>query len=178
MKKNIGFPQFQGSKENIDGWFFEKEGNWYFDICNKIHNGKIVEIGSFEGLSLSYIKDTIITNNNKIYSVEKHCRQRLIENTKKWNIELICKDSYQASLMFHDYFFDLIYIDANHSYAEVKKDIINWMPKLKNTGIIAGHDYDRGWPGVIKAVDEIFQKKFHLNGRNWAVSAKRIIKLM
>lgn len=170
-------PAFQGSKKNINGWFFENEGNWYFNICKKIHNGKIIEIGSFEGLSLSYIKETIKTNNNTIYSVEKHCRQRLIENTKKWNIELICKDSYQASLTFPNNFFDLIYIDANHSYEEVKKDIINWMPKLKKTGIIAGHDYDRGWPGVIRAVNEIFQNQFNLRGRNWIVSPKKRIKI-
>ncbi len=171
-------PQFQGSKKNTNGWFFENEGNWYFNICKKIYNGKIIEIGSFEGLSLSYIKNTIITNNNTIYSVEKNCRSKLIENTKKWNVELICKDSYQASLMFPDNFFDLIYIDANHSYEEVKKDIINWLPKLKNTGTIAGHDYDNHWVGVKKAVNEMFKNRFSLYGRNWWVSPKNKIKLI
>lgn len=61
-----------------------------------------MEIGSFEGLSLSYIKDTIKTNNNRIYSVEMHCRPRLVENTSKWGVELICKSSEKASRDFRE----------------------------------------------------------------------------
>jgi predicted O-methyltransferase YrrM len=163
-------PNFQGSKAFANGWFYEREGEWYANICKNIFNGNILEIGSFEGLSLFYIKNTIKTNNNKIYSVEENCRKKLIENTDLWGINLLCKSSEKASKEFPKNFFDFIYIDGDHSYKSVKQDISLWIGKLKKNGIMAGHDYN--WPGVKQAVDEKFKNKFKLFGRNWIVNNK------
>ena len=54
---------------------------------------------------------------------------------------------------FEDSYFDLIMIDASHDYLNVKKDINNYISKVKENGILAGDDYD--FPGVIKAVSEL-----------------------
>lgn len=55
---------------------------------------------------------------------------------------------------------DFVYIDGNHEYEFVKKDIESWYPKIKTNGLIGGHDYINDFPGVIKAVDEFcFQNK-------------------
>jgi predicted O-methyltransferase YrrM len=43
---------------------------------------------------------------------------------------------------FEDNSFDLVYIDADHSYEGVKNDINTWVKKVKKGGIIAGHDWD------------------------------------
>lgn len=49
---------------------------------------------------------------------------------------------------------DMVFIDANHSYEYVKKDIEIYMPKIKKGGILCGHDY-KAYEGVTKAVNEI-----------------------
>ncbi len=54
---------------------------------------------------------------------------------------------------------DFIFIDGGHTYTEVKEDIENSLPLLKDFGIIAGHDYCEQWVGVMKAVDEIIPTK-------------------
>lgn len=36
---------------------------------------------------------------------------------------------------------DLLFIDAGHSYNEVKADIENWIPFVKSGGVVAFHDY-------------------------------------
>jgi predicted O-methyltransferase YrrM len=168
-------PEFpcQGEKPFANGWFFPQEGQWYQQKCNSIKNGNIIEIGSFEGLSLSYIKDSIKTNQNKIWAVELNCSQRLLENTTNWGINLICKGSVNASKMFPDQFFDLIFIDADHTYDAVKRDIKAWLPKCKHGGIIAGHDYQaKGvWPEVRRAVDEFFPQ-INICKRIWHVKYK------
>lgn len=167
MSDNI--PPFQGSKPFADGWFWEGEGATYRGLAERVVGGNILEIGSFDGLSLSYIKDTIRPNGNSIFSVEINCRERLIRNTQEWGIKLICKHSMAAARDFPDRFFDLIYIDADHSYDSTRRDILTWLPKLRKRGVIAGHDYDMHWPGVVRAVDEIFGSSIEVVGRSWIV---------
>lgn len=55
---------------------------------------------------------------------------------------------------------DFIYLDANHSFAEVARDLTCWWDILKPGGIFAGHDYYDGnlkGHGVKLAVD-VFAK--------------------
>jgi len=50
---------------------------------------------------------------------------------------------------------DFIYIDASHLYKDVKRDLNDWLPKLKEKCLICGHDYIKHESfGVIQAVDE------------------------
>jgi predicted O-methyltransferase YrrM len=53
--------------------------------------------------------------------------------------------------------FGFIYIDGNHQYDQVKKDIQASLQLLPEGSILAGHDYGFAKaPGVKMAVDEIF----------------------
>ena len=47
---------------------------------------------------------------------------------------------------------DFIYIDGDHSEKGATDDIIAWYPKVKVGGVIGGHDYFSGHPGVMAAV--------------------------
>lgn len=54
-----------------------------------------------------------------------------------------------------DEYLDAVYIDADHSYESVKKDLELSYVKVKLGGIIMGHDYNQeSFPGVVRAVDE------------------------
>lgn len=59
---------------------------------------------------------------------------------------------------------DFIYIDGNHDYEFVKKDIGLYWKLLKPKGIIAGHDFKHY--SVAKAVVE-FCNRNNLNASNW-----------
>ena len=50
-------------------------------------------------------------------------------------------DSEEVLNSIEDESLDVIYIDANHSFDFVKKDIQMWRKKLKRGGLFAGHDY-------------------------------------
>ncbi len=67
-------------------------------------------------------------------------------------VVLVTRTSAFGSGLFNDEFFDYIYIDGDHSYKEVIKDLTYWYPKLKKNGLFAGHDINM--EGVKKAVDE------------------------
>jgi len=49
---------------------------------------------------------------------------------------------------------DFVYLDGDHSYGNVKKEIEAFEPKIKSGGILCGHDYYGKDDGVQKAVDE------------------------
>lgn len=70
-------------------------------------------------------------------------------------VKIIRDYSVNAANIFKDEYFDFIYLDADHSYNEVKKDLDIWFPKLKKFGVMCGDDY--GHPsgvGVIQAVTQ------------------------
>jgi len=71
--------------------------------------------------------------------------------------------SKEAASLFPEQYFDLVFIDANHSYEFIKEDIYLWKPLIRKGGILSGHDYKAGgkfpfW-GVKTAVDEIFNQE-------------------
>ena len=50
--------------------------------------------------------------------------------------------------------FRMIFIDADHSYEGVSRDIFSLVNLLIDDGIFCFHDYSKGFPGVLKAVNE------------------------
>jgi len=74
-------------------------------------------------------------------------------NTYKGRAIVERMTSEKAAPYFVDNFFDFVYIDANHTFEEVVKDINLWWPKVRAGGILAGHDYLQGLKdGVIYGV--------------------------
>jgi predicted O-methyltransferase YrrM len=71
---------------------------------------------------------------------------------------VIKEESVVYSKRFPVSFFDFIFIDGDHSYEGVSKDIDAWYPLIKSSGILCGHDYGRGFKGVKQAVDERFKE--------------------
>jgi hypothetical protein len=62
----------------------------------------------------------------------------------------------KAASRFEDNSVDFVFIDADHEYESVKKDISAWYPKVRSGGVIAGHDFHDGGLGVQRAVREFF----------------------
>ncbi len=56
---------------------------------------------------------------------------------------------------------DFVYIDGSHKYEDIKKDIELYFPKVKDGGIIGGHDYDPpdSRNGVVAAVNTFFAER-------------------
>lgn len=90
------------------------------------------------------------------------------ENIKKYfdsyqNVFLHKGKSVDVLSSFPDQYFDLLYIDGDHSYNGVSKDLEIAMTKIKHKGFISGHDYNQqAFPGVYDAVNH-FCAKYNLS---------------
>lgn len=65
--------------------------------------------------------------------------------------------SWEIAARYADKSLDFVFLDADHHYESIRKDIDAWLPKVKRGGIIAGHDFSPEFEGVIRAVIETFQ---------------------
>lgn len=71
-----------------------------------------------------------------------------------YNVNFIRKASMKAVEDFKDGELDFVYIDANHGFDWVMQDIIEWTKKVRNGGIVSGHDYYRfKGAGVVDAIN-------------------------
>lgn len=79
--------------------------------------------------------------------------------------------THKACLKVEDESLDFVFIDADHSFNSVNRDIKDWLPKLKSNGFIFGHDIN--WPSVKKAVELNFGQNYLKENDNlWYVQLK------
>lgn len=92
--------------------------------------------------------------------------------------ELLRKPSLQAAKKFEDGSLDFVYLDGDQHFDAVGGDLGVWFDKVREGGIIAGHDYDNPeLPDVQQAVDGFFQRLgwtvHHAGQFVWWVEKKR-----
>jgi len=82
------------------------------------------------------------------------------------NHKFIYKSSEEAVKEIPDNL-DFIYIDGNHTYPFIKKDLSLYYPKVKPGGVFGGHDFSMHHIGVVQAVSEfIGSTHAHLFGKS------------
>ena len=84
----------------------------------------------------------------------------------KKKIQFYVQTSKNGSKFFRINSLDFIYIDGDHSYEAVKQDIELYYSKVKDGGVIGGHDFCGSCPGVCRAVIEYCDKN-NLNFQSW-----------
>jgi len=61
-------------------------------------------------------------------------------------VSVIRKLSSDAVGGYDNGFFDVVYIDANHTWTGITVDIFAWWEKVKSGGYLCGHDYTKADP--------------------------------
>lgn len=139
-------------------------------------NLKIAELGVFRGDFSKILLDTLQPEelflvdifpsvmcsgdkdgNNMLYENLEEYYPKLLETYKdNKNVKIVKSTTQDFLTSLPDNFLDIVYIDADHSYEGVKRDLELSLKKVKPDGIIAGHDYlyMRENDGVSRAVDE------------------------
>lgn len=127
--------------------------SFYDEMAERMPDGcRIAEVGNADGKSAIYLAE-------KLASLGKTFSLRMIDNLDYGklyqlnvlygnvyksglheSIEIVPMDSLNASLKYPDGYYDLIFIDSGHTFELTKAEIRLWWHKLKDGGILAGHD--------------------------------------
>lgn len=129
----------------------------------------IFEIGSYFGKSTRALADN---TSGKVHAIDSwDVRNYAGDGNPAYDSDIVTYNVFRCNLNDHiesgkvivnpvnwedyhsDYKADFIFIDGDHKYKPVRRDIIKAFDYLEPNGILSGHDYN--WPGVNKAVNEI-----------------------
>ena len=184
----------------------------FLEFCNflKQRNVKrILEIGSYAGESINMFKqvlgddvvivaidpwDTLDDENDLIHENDFHQVERVYNEAVLSHQRIVKCKLYSQDIadMFADEYFDWLYVDGLHTYKQVKIDLELYVSKVKENGIISGHDYeieytdkqrqeilnfegnDRLRKAVSKAVNEVVGiPEFTFGDSSWATLKKK-----
>ena len=162
-----------------NNWFNYED---YYSAVAKRGYKTFAEIGVWKGHSISFLAKKVLDQEVSIYAVDlfedttdsafsgqPHITNEIpfIREVYNANLQMaavrdkiidIKSTSWEAARCFNDEYFDFVFIDADHSYECVKKDIEAWIPKVRKGGVLAGDDFRH--KGVCRAVREFFGDNF------------------
>ena len=171
-------------QDHFNRYFKAREYDTRIDMIRSLvpNDAKICELGVFKGDMSKSVKLVLNPSmyvlidffqgnmgsadqdgNGFEYVELDNCYKHLLDYFKEDETVHILKGDGIASLnTYPDATFDMIYIDADHSYEGCKRDLETSYRKLKEGGYLMGHDYEmnmkkatRVWEcGVKQAVDE------------------------
>lgn len=149
----------------IQGWMSAAELQWLFEQARKHHC--IAEIGCWCGKSthalLSGCRGLVFAVDHFLGSASERTttmkladggevRRRFLANCGHFpNLQIFEMDSLEAAAKLPDGFFDMIFIDGEHtlpSVPSVLADLKAWEPKLAPGGLFCGHDRDLFISGI------------------------------
>jgi SAM-dependent methyltransferase len=125
-------------------------GGWAEFLANKGKFSHLICIDPYKVYPTEIYNDALNTMtqaqcDQKFKAVEARlCKDR--SDLAMTKIILERKESEQASLHFTDNSVSFVYIDGNHHYSEVLKDLCFWWIKVKPGGLLAGDDVEDDVP--------------------------------
>lgn len=129
-------------------------GDYAKHLLNRTNPRKLYLIDTFCS------DDWASTNRFKTKNHENFIKEEFTKEISSNKIELLKGLSWEQLETFPNNYFDWIYIDADHTYNSVKKDLAVALYKIKDTGLIMMNDYisydkfTKEEYGVIQAANE------------------------
>lgn len=178
---------------DIPGWTCDDMLALYVEAARRWPRGRFVEVGVAYGRSLAFLC-SVVAEGSRVLGVDTWDEFMGGDNLPpdvfvrmqgygspydacvammdgRWNAILLRMPSVDAAWRAGkgQPCKDLVFIDANHTYDDVRADIRAWLPLVKPGGILAGHDYSPDlFPGVVQAVDELLPMRT-VHGVVWRV---------
>jgi hypothetical protein len=158
--------------ELVEPWAGDENFNAVNRVINK-HNILITNLGAEVGVRHGIFSEYLLRKNPALsmFLVDPYASYQDVHKEYTEEDQMVIKEEaairlapydkraqwlYYSSVMASQYIenssLDFVFIDANHVYEEVKKDLAAWWPKIRANGLFCGHDFNMD--GVNRAVRE------------------------
>ena len=153
--------------KDVSGWMGVTDCRVVFKYARDVV-GNIVEIGSYAGRSTRVL--ALSSPQSKVYAIEpfvlnksEEVKREFRRSIKGLNVQHIEGRSEVVGKQWKEKI-DLLFVDGDHGYNQVKKDIRAFVPHLKSGCYALFHDYTTNGDGygVKEAIDKVGDKYFSL----------------
>jgi hypothetical protein len=86
--------------------------------------------------------------------------------------QILKGDSEEMAAMVENGTLDFVFIDGDHTEAGVARDIRAWAPKVKEGGMVLGHDWP--WPTVRRVIDRLCPGWVDYGESVWGIAKAQI----
>jgi predicted O-methyltransferase YrrM len=169
MRKVKSIYELLSIVEGIEGWLSNYEQFALLHLPSQVDHlkGAIVEIGSYKGkstIALALGSSILSKRKRPIYAIDPFIEPPFKDfwsNIKHHKLEKFVIPIQKKSQ--HAYgdcpkTIAAIFIDGDHKYSSVKRDILCYTPRVVKGGLIVLHDYSSShWPGVVRAVNDLYK---------------------
>lgn len=169
---------------SVPGMITTKVGQLLYSLCYMQElKGDVVEIGSWQGRSASFLARAVSNSKNgqfyaidhfkgnvgkeHFYVIDKDdlsdLKEGFLSNIRRIGLE---KDVNLLDMLNEDAIKQLehsqirfLFIDGDHTKSGVEKDIELFFPKLMKGSIVVFDDFSNRFPGLIEAVDKVIGER-------------------
>lgn len=150
----------------IPGWMTPAELRW---LAGQAAGHRcIVEVGCWRGRSTRALADNTLgvvwavddwqgagwDYDEDLRNVRRQFYRRMRDLIDAGRVAVLELSSEEATHAMRSAPVDMVFLDGNHRYEAVRRDLELWAPLLQPGGLLCGHDYG-AHPGVRQAVDEV-----------------------
>lgn len=167
--------------DDIPGFLYPREIAHLYALASEIpQGGTVVELGCYRGKSTTALAYGVREQAGNLYTIDPfegtmvgnialqkqyamEVMERMYDRFLDKHVEIYVGYSHDIVQDWKHGYIDLLFIDAEHSYESVARDLADWSPLVTDTGRIALHDHNSNWPGVQLAVAEFITR------HNWRI---------
>jgi predicted O-methyltransferase YrrM len=171
------FEEVFAQVDSIEGWMGKDDCKALWAYAQNV-SGLIVEIGSYMGRSTKLL--ALASPESNIVAIDSYketvfssvdpveVKRRFFESVAELRVTLIHEDSHKVGKKWKQAI-DFLVVDGDHLYEAVKKDILNFVPHVKQGCFVLFHDYNEkrddeeyqpNSHGVFRAVNELKKRYF------------------
>jgi Methyltransferase domain len=174
----------------VDGWLTDAEGNTLFELARRRapeRNAVVVELGSWQGKSSVLLAAGLCGKQNPgLFCVDPFGKDENPRYQQTYyeplisSMRLSLEEAFRRNIRrcglgqivqpIKAYSFDavrdwnkpvdLLFIDANHDYESVHRDLLLWSRFVKVNGVVVLHDVSVSWEGPSRVMAEDLQPPY------------------
>jgi predicted O-methyltransferase YrrM len=183
-KKIVDLERLVSISLSIPGMVTPQSGQMLYSLCvMQGVPGDVVEIGSWQGRSTSFLARAASESKNGRFFAIDHFRgnagkeesyvvgkedlsdlkNNFLENMRKLGLEsevnLMDMPNSEAAIHFHPNQIRFLFIDGDHTAEGVSRDIELFFPKLCSGAIVVFDDFSNAFPGLLDVLDNLLKSK-------------------